>query len=219
MTNEEAAVLCRYVRSLCPAQRFDEFTPDVWHDILFPFHLDEARTAAIAIASSQPFISPGEIAAHVRRARADRLHRHTDPTPQADPDNITAYQAELRATRAAVATGQQEPAQHELTSGPMHPDVAARLRTLGTYVPRHVDEALDAYRPIKAARRTAIQTGQPDALSVPCDWCQAPVGEPCRGRRIVPGGGATASRRRTTPHPTRIDDARDATNHQQEQQA
>lgn len=212
MTNEEAAVLCRYVRSLCPAQRFDEFTADVWHDLLFPFRLDEARTAAVAIASSQPFISPGEIATHIRRARADRLHRHTDPTPQADPDNVAAYQAELRATRAAVATGQQEPAQHELTTGSMHPDVAARLKTLGTYVPRQVDEELDAYRPVKAARREALTANQPDALAVNCDWCHAPAGEPCRSRRIVPGGGATASRRRSTPHPTRIDDARNAMN-------
>jgi hypothetical protein len=214
MTNEEAAVLCRYVRSLCPAQRFDEFTADVWHDLLYPFHLAEARAAAVAIASTQPFVSPGEIAAHVRRTRADRLHRHTDPTPQADPDDVQAYRAELRATRNAVATGQQQPSQHELTSGPMHPDVAARLKTLGTYVPRHVDEALDEYRPIKAARRAALTAGEPDALAVDCEWCQAPAGEPCRSRRIVPGAGATSSRRRSTPHPSRVDAARET----QEQQ-
>ena len=210
MTNEEAAVLCRYVRSLCPAQRFDEFTADVWHDLLFPFRLDEARTAAVAIASGQPFVSPGEIAAHVRRARSDRLHRHTDPTPTADPDDPQAYRDELLATRHAVATGQQEPAHHELTTGSMHPDVAARLKTLGTYVPRQVDDALDEYRPIKAARRAALTAGEPDALAVECDWCQAPIGEPCRSRRIDPGGGATSTKRRATPHPTRLDDARDA---------
>lgn len=215
MTNEEAAVLCRYVRSLCPAQRFDEYTADVWHDILFPFHLGEARTAAVSIASTQPFVSPGEIAAHIRHARADRLHRHTDPTPSANPDDVKAYQAELRATREAVATGRQEPAQHELTAGPMHPDVAARLKALGSYVPRHVDEALDEYRPIKAARRTAIAAGQPDALAVDCGWCDAPAGEPCRSRRIVPGGGATSTKRRATPHPSRLDDAHTAMQEQQ----
>lgn len=219
MTNEETAVLCRYVRSLCPAQRFDEFTADVWHDLLRGYLLDEARTAAVAIASKQTFVSPGEIATEIKRARADRMQRHTDPTPTADPDNPQAYKAELAASRLAVATGQQQPSTAELTAGPMHPDVAARLKTLGSYVPRTVDEALDTYRPVKAARRAAIQNGQPDALSVSCDWCQAPTGEPCRSRRIVPGGGATASRRRTTPHPSRIDDARDALNHQQEQQA
>ncbi|MFJ8538125.1 hypothetical protein [Streptomyces sp. NPDC093591] len=215
MNSQEAAALCRYVRALCPQQKFDEYTPDAWHDLLYPFRLDEARTAAVAIASTQPFVSPGEIAAAVRRTRAERLHRHTDPTPAANPDDPHAYRAELLATRQAVATGQQQPAQHELTGGPIHPDVARRLAELGSYVPHHVDEALDDYRPVKAARRTAIQNGQPDALSVPCDWCQAPAGEPCRARRVVPGGGATASRRRSTPHPSRVDDARDA---QQEQE-
>lgn len=210
MTPDQTVILARYVRALCPQQKFDEYTPDAWHDILFPFRLEEARTAAAAIASKQPFVSPGEIATDIRRTRADRLNRHTDPTPSADPDNVQAYQAELLATRTAVATGQQPPAQHELTSGPMHPDVAARLKTLGSYVPRQVDEDLDEYRPIKAARRAALTTGEPDALAVDCDWCHAPAGEPCRSRRIVPGGGATSSRRRTTPHPTRLEDARDA---------
>jgi hypothetical protein len=211
MNNQEAAALVRYVRATCPQQRIDEYTADAWYDVLFPFTVDEARVAIAAhVAAGNAFIAAGEIVAAIRRARADRMARHTDPTPSADPDNIPAYQAELRATRQAVAAGQQEPSQHELTAGPMHPDVAARLKTLGTYVPRQVDEVLDAYRPIKAARRAALTAGQPDALSVECDWCQAPAGEPCRSRRLAPGDGATSTRRRTTPHPTRVEDARDA---------
>lgn len=210
MTPDQTVLLARYVRALCPQQKFDEYTPDAWHDILFPFLLEEARTAAATIASRQPFVSPGEIATEIRRTRADRMARHTDPTPRADPDNPAAYQAELAASRLAVATGQQEPSQHELTSGPMHPDVAARLKTLGSYVPRHIDEALDEFRPVKAARRAALTAGEPDALAVDCDWCQAPAGEPCRSRRIAPGDGPIANRRRTTPHPTRLDDAREA---------
>ncbi|WP_393075144.1 hypothetical protein [Streptomyces sp. LN704] len=215
MNSQEAAVLCRYVRALCPQQKFDEYTPDAWHDILRNYLLDEARPAAATLASRQAFVAPGEIATEIRRNRADRMARHTDPTPAANPDDPQAYRDELAATRYAVATGQQQPATHELTAGPMHPDVAARLKTLGTYVPRQVDEALDDYRPVKAARRAALTAGQPDALSVDCDWCQAPAGEPCRSRRITPGEGATSTRRRTTPHPTRLDDARNAMQEQQ----
>ncbi|MFG3085084.1 zinc finger domain-containing protein [Streptomyces parvulus] len=207
MTNEETAVLCRYVRSLCPAQRFDEYTADVWHDILRDYLLDEARAAAVAIASKQTFVAPGEIATEIKRTRADRMSRHTDPTPAADPDDPHAYRAEIAATRYAVATGQTEPAPAELTAGPMHPDVAARLKTLGSYVPRHVDDELDAYRPIKAARRAAILANQPDALAVPCGYCKAPTGKPCRINRLDPTNGLARSPR-ATPHPTRIDDAR-----------
>jgi hypothetical protein len=213
MNSQEAAVLCRYVRALCPQQKFDEYTPDAWHDVLRNYLLEEARTAAATIANRQPFVSPGEIATEIRRMHADRLGRHTDPTPKANPDDIAAYKAELAATRAAVATGQTPPSQAELAAGPMHPDVAARLKALGEYVPRHIDEALDEYRPVKAARRAAITAGQPDALTVPCDWCHAPKDEPCRSRRITPGGAATANRRRATPHPTRVDDARTALEH------
>lgn len=216
MTNEEVAVLVRYVRAVCPQQRVDEYTADAWYDVLYPFTVDEARTAIAAhVAAGNAFIAAGEIVTSIRRTRADRMARHTDPTPKANPDDPQAYRDELLATRRAVATGQTPPSQHELTGGPMHPDVAARLKTLGTYVPRHVDEALDEYRPIKAARRAAIENGQPDALAVDCGWCDAPAGEPCRSRRIVPGGGATSTKRREKPHPSRVDDARDAMQEQQ----
>lgn len=210
MTPDQTVLLARYVKALCPQQKFDEYTPDAWHDVLRDYLLEEARTAAATIAGRQPFVAPGEIATEIRRARADRMQRHTDPTPTADPDDVAAYQAEIAASRLAVATGQQPPAQHELTGGPMHPDVAARLKTLGSYVPRHVDELLDEYRPVKAARRVAITAGEPDALSVACDWCQARPNEPCRSRRMVPGAGATSHRRRETPHPSRLDAARTA---------
>lgn len=215
MNSQQAAVLCRYVRALCPQQKFDEYTPDAWHDVLRDYLLEEARTAAAVIANKQPFVSPGEIATEIRRMHADRLGRHTDPTPKADPDDAQAYKAELVATRLAVATGQEEPSQAELTAGPMHPDVAARLKALGSYIPQHVDEALDAHRPVKAARRAALAAGQPDALSVPCDWCQAEVGQACRSQRINPNGGAIKNRPRPTPHPSRVDDAREAMQEQQ----
>lgn len=215
MNSQQAAVLCRYVRALCPQQKFDEYTADAWHDVLRNYLLEEARTAAATLAGRQPFVAPGEIATEIRRMRADRVGRHTDPTPQADPDDVHAYKAEIAATRLAVATGQQEPDTRELTAGPMHPDVAARLKTLGSYVPQHVDEALDDYRPVKAARRAAIAEGQPDALSVPCSWCDAPVDEACRSRRIDPRGGAIKNRRRDKPHPSRVEDARDAMQEQQ----
>lgn len=218
MTNEEVAVLVRYVRAVCPQQRVDEYTADAWYDVLYPFTVDEARTAIAAhVAAGNAFIAAGEIVTSIRRARADRMSRHTDPTPAADPDDVAAYKAEIAASRLAVATGQQPPAQHELTGGPMHPDVAARLKALGSYVPRHVDEALDEYRPVKAARRAAIAEGQPDALSVPCSWCDAPADEPCRSRRIDPHGGATSHRRREKPHPSRVEDARDAMQEQEGQ--
>ena len=50
MTPDETVALARYVRALCPAQRFDEYTPDAWHDLLHRYTRDEARAAAAAVA-------------------------------------------------------------------------------------------------------------------------------------------------------------------------
>lgn len=34
MEAREAIMLCRYVQALCPAQKFDQYTPDAWLDAL-----------------------------------------------------------------------------------------------------------------------------------------------------------------------------------------
>jgi hypothetical protein len=164
-------------------------------------------------ANSQWPIVPGDIASRWQAVVRDRMRRDTgtfEPNefPDLDPDDVIGYLAALRGHRQAVIQGVQPPNNVKaLTAGPAADEVTRRLATLGTYIPRQVDEALDAHRPIKAARREALIAGQPDALSVDCDWCQAPAGEPCRSRRIDPKGGATSTRRRSTPHPTRLEDA------------
>lgn len=168
-------------------------------------------------------ILPAEIASRWDAAVRDRLARDNgtfEPGdhPGLDPDDAVGYLHALRNRRQAVAQGVQPPnTVKAITAGAAADEVTERLKALGSYVPRHVDEVLDKYRPVKAARRAAIQAGEPDALAVDCEWCSAPAGEPCRSRRIVPGGGATSSKRRSSPHPSRLDDARDALNHQEQQ--
>lgn len=198
----------------------------MWAGILTNVPYDFAVQAAQAhYATSQWPIAPGDIAARWQATVRDRLTRDTgtfEPNdyPDLDPDDAVGYLQALRGQRQRVAQGVQPPSTvRAITAGPAADEVTRRLATLGTYVPRQVDDALDAYRPIKAARRTALTAGQPDPLSVDCDWCQAPAGEPCRSRRIDPKGGATRNRRRSTPHPSRLDDARDAMREQQEQEA
>jgi len=198
----------------------------MWAGILTEVPYDFALQAAQQhYAASQWPINPSDIAARWQATVRDRMTRHTgtfEPGdyPDLDPDDVIGYLQALRGQRQAVARGLQPPSNvRAITAGPAADAVTARLNALGTYVPRQVDDVLDAYRPVKAARREAVITGQPDPLSVDCDWCQAPAGEPCRSRRIAPGGGATANRRRSTPHPSRADDARDAVREQQEADA
>jgi hypothetical protein len=96
-------------------------------------------------------IEPGDILAAYVPYRRELMNRHTDPIPKADPDDVPAYLAELRATRHAVATGQLAPVQHRaaLTAAPTPPtDVVAELRRMlaagGTPLGRETAPASDA---------------------------------------------------------------------------
>jgi hypothetical protein len=195
----------------------------LWATVLADVPADFALNAVGEHYATSPFpLKPSDIADRWNTKVRDRMSRDTgtfEPNdyPDLDPDDVVGYLAALRGHRKAVIQGAQPPNNIKaITAGAAADEVTERLKTLGTYVPRQVDDQLDAYRPLKAARREALIAGQPDPLAVDCDWCQAPAGEPCRSRRVDPNGGATSNRRRSTPHPSRLDDAREA---QQEQEA
>lgn len=163
MTPDETVILARYVRALCPAQRFDEYTPDAWHDVLGGYQLADARAAAAAVAGRQPFVSPSEIITEIRRRRGDTAGDIVGPgqpaeIPDADPDDIPAYLAAVRAQRTRAATGQLKPR-------PMR----ALLASVGRDVP-----ATD--RPARGP------------LDVECPKCESPARRACRtpaGRRMA----------------------------------
>ncbi|MFP8960009.1 hypothetical protein ACLIYP_05465 [Streptomyces nanhaiensis] len=165
----------------------------LWATVLADVPLDFAIHAVGKHYATSPFpIRPADIADRWRTTVRDRMTRHTDPTPPADP---AAYLKQLRATRTAVATGQAPPAEHkQLTAGPAE-NVARRLENVGRYMP----DTFDQWRPNRRGRLT----NGTDPLTVPCpyDACRAPTGQPCRiGRR-----------ERATPHPSRTEAA---TSHQ-----
>ncbi|MEU9123544.1 hypothetical protein AB0C96_27350 [Streptomyces sp. NPDC048506] len=183
-----------------------------WHELLSDVpmatgHGWDAREAIRAHVLDSPYpILPVDVARKWRAYRRDRLERHTDPTPSADPDDEAAWRTELLATRHAVAAGVSAPATHrQLTHGGSHPDIAARLSAVGSCVPPAVRAELARFRPMRAAREAAVAAGQVDALGVGCEWCHAAEGQPCRTRRVSPGGRARGNAPRTTPHPTRVD--------------
>jgi hypothetical protein len=125
MTEEDTVLLVGYVRALCPQQKFDEYSPDAWYDVLHDYSLDEAKTAAANVASRQPFVAPGEIATEVRKQRRAlvSVDAETEP-PAADPNNVPLYLRTLRTHRRNVATG-QTPAIPALPASITEDDVAA----------------------------------------------------------------------------------------------
>ncbi|MCE7081722.1 hypothetical protein [Streptomyces sp. ST2-7A] len=219
MDRRESAALLAYIGRLDPRTiRTDPAEVreqlDRWHELLAEVPAAtpqgwDARVVAREHVLTSPYpIMPVDIARAWRAHRRDRLQRHTDPTPGADPDDPVAWNAELAGTRRAVASGRTAPVHlRQITGARPRPELEARLREVGSCIPARARAALAPYRPARAAREAAIARGLPDALTVRCEWCHAPVGEPCRRRRIAPDGAARGSTPRATPHPGRVDRA------------
>ncbi|WP_420036080.1 hypothetical protein ACN2WE_31110 [Streptomyces sp. cg28] len=222
MNRREVAAVIAYVGRLDPRLiRTEEAEArsqlDTWHELLGDVPATTSQGWDIRAAARRRVVaSPYPIqAADVARAwndhYRDRLVRHTDPTPAADPDDPAAWRAELVATRDAVVSGQIAPSPHRgIEAGRHRPGLKNQLAAVGTYVPDAVRAELAPYRPARAAREAAIAAGGPDVLAVPCEWCQAPEGEPCRRRRITLDGGSRGNAPRASAHPGRIDRARAA---------
>ncbi|MFF7477003.1 hypothetical protein [Streptomyces sp. NPDC008092] len=231
MDRREIAALLAYIGRLDPrtirtdqGEARDQLAQ--WHELLgnvpmaTPHGWDARVTARQHIRTSPYQILPADLARPWESYRRDRLARHSDPTPSADPDDQAAWTAELAGTRRAVAAGIVEPAQaRAITSGRdgIDPRMEGMLREVGSCIPPAARAALAPYRPARAARERAVALGEPDALSVRCEWCKAQPGEPCRRRRIGPDDGVRATAPRATPHPGRLDLA-DAQHNERAQQ-
>ncbi|MFE2681700.1 zinc finger domain-containing protein [Streptomyces mirabilis] len=217
MDRREVAAVLSYIGRLDPrtirtdaGETRDQIAQ--WQALLddVPFATDhgwDVREAIRAHVLDSPYpILPVDVARRWRAHRRDRLDRHTDPTPAADPDDPTAWRAELLRARNAVAAGVAAPSTHrQITGGGPSHHVEERLREIGSCIPPTVRAELARYRPTRVAREAAVAKGVPDALSVRCEWCHAPVGAPCRQRGASPDGAARGNAVRTTPHPSRVD--------------
>jgi hypothetical protein len=106
VNSTEAVKLARYVRALCPQQKFDEYTADAWGDVLADYDYDACKQAAATLGQKQPFIAPAEIIAEVRRERRTRL-ANFQYEPEPGDDNPREYLRRLRAQIADVADGRR----------------------------------------------------------------------------------------------------------------
>lgn len=100
---------------------------DMWAGILMDVPYEYAIKAAQEhYAKSQWAIQPSDIATRWHAEVRDRMARHTDPTPNVDPDDELEYRRAIRAGRTAVAQGAAAPANiRQLTSGVNESDVRA----------------------------------------------------------------------------------------------
>lgn len=99
----------------------------LWAAILKDVPPEYAMNAVGEHYAKSPFtIKPSDIATRWNSEVRRRMERHTDPTPNVDPDNELAYRRALRDGRTAVAQGAVAPANiRQLTSGVSESDIRA----------------------------------------------------------------------------------------------
>ncbi|KIQ67023.1 hypothetical protein TR51_06435 [Kitasatospora griseola] len=179
MNDAEAVMLARYVRALCPQQKFDEYTADTYGDVFADYDLEECKQAAAAIGRRQPFIAPAEIIDEVRAVRARRL---ADFRYEPNPDETSAeYVRRLRGQISATIAGHRPPALPY--QGSPRPIDTVTART-GRDVPTS-----DQHVPPTRIR---------SANDIECSYCGAKPRHMCKTSR---------GRRMNSYHPSRIEDA------------
>lgn len=105
MNHTEAAKLCAYVKQMCPQQAIDEYTPDVWYDLLSDLRFVDAFEAAKLCGRKQLFVAPSEIRVEVRRMREKRIATfgHFDMPPNLPEGE---YREQLATMRRRIADGE-----------------------------------------------------------------------------------------------------------------
>jgi hypothetical protein len=104
MNGQELNRIVGRVRILCPGQAFENGYFDGWMDVLGTYTYADALEALKALAG-RPFISPIDIAQHIRLVRDQRIVDTQLPDSKVDPDDIPAWLAEHRRNLRLAADG------------------------------------------------------------------------------------------------------------------
>ncbi|XMN09347.1 hypothetical protein ACK8N7_26555 [Streptomyces griseobrunneus] len=192
MTPEEAILVAKYVASVCPQQRFNEHTPDVWGDILAPYTVDDARAAVITVAARQAFVAPAEIVTEIKARRAERIEL-AHVVYDGNPLETGAQSAASRRALITAAADGLLPARTPAAALGTADRLALPPGAPGPYTNRVAAARAAVGQALPTAREGVVN---PRAIS--CRICQALPGTSCtvRGRRMK------------DPHPARLDDAK-----------
>lgn len=103
----QAVALCRFAKACCPQQQFDEYTPDAWGELLADLRFEDCKEALTRVARRQPFVSPAEIRAEVKKIRFARIDAFGpfDP-PREMEGNVKGYSEWIRAMNRRIADGE-----------------------------------------------------------------------------------------------------------------
>ena len=170
MTPQEIAVLGRYVKALCPAQKFDEYTPDAWLMVLGGLEFADCQEVLPRIAQGRPFIAPSDIAAAVKELRVSRLSAANviyEPHPE---ESVTDFLARARGITRAAAGGQIAPSRPTL----------ALPAGGAAFAPPEIGRIVSEVRATRGHPALKAACPWEACLAQPGAWCEKPVGKSSR---------------------------------------
>jgi hypothetical protein len=113
MKPTDVVVIVAFVAQMQPAQKFNDFTPDAWSEVLadVPADLDMARAAVVRLAKRQMWFTPGEVRTEILRAL--RPSELAAPAPERAiewrAESANAARVERNARGAALAKAAVRP--------------------------------------------------------------------------------------------------------------
>jgi hypothetical protein len=132
-------------KAACPQQQFDQYTPDMWHELLGDLRFEDAQDALVSVVKAQPFVSPAEIRDQVKKVRRQRLLDFGYVVPPAElASNPEAEGRWIYETNQAIADGR-------LKKG----DKPERPQELLARVMPDWDKVLPSPEPVRRAQITA----------------------------------------------------------------
>ena len=101
VNNVETVKVVALIRQMCPAQKVDDMTADVWQPLLEEVRMPDCREALINLGRTEKFIGPSDIIREVKRIRSARVAAGPGFDPRAYPE-ATGDAAEFEAMRDHV---------------------------------------------------------------------------------------------------------------------
>lgn len=133
MTPDDALKLCKFAKSACPAQAIDQDTPAAWFVLLNDLNYNDAMAALVNVVKTQPFVSPAEIRAEVKKLRAARITAFgpmPPPPPEVANGTESDYIAWLKDSQTKIADGTvTKPEQLAIDTAPRKPRKMQMIET------------------------------------------------------------------------------------------
>jgi hypothetical protein len=112
MNATDVAKLFRMARAAFPAQKFDDYTPDLWVELFADVPYEDARAALVHCAKTKEWLNVKDLLGEVRRIRTKRINDHIDdlvPPAGLDPDDEPSYRRWLAGAIKALGDGEVPP--------------------------------------------------------------------------------------------------------------